>query len=201
MPIGEAVGAPGEWPLWGWSGFASFTDGLSNTAMFSEKLVGNGPNAPVARGNPASSRGLRLGWSPLANNLDQGPAGGPIPHRAFVQQCHDDPRHRDVEGDRVARGQRPLLDRWKPWVVPDLVLLQPFHAAQHGPVCGHQRCQHRGPGARSWTRFLPRAITRAESTWRWPMDLSGSSKTPSINKRGGPWAVATDSEIISSDSY
>ncbi len=66
-------------------GFNSFTDGLSNTAMFSEKLVGNGPIAPVARTHPSAKRGY--GWVVQQDNLlDQGIAGVALAEN-FVRLC------------------------------------------------------------------------------------------------------------------
>jgi prepilin-type N-terminal cleavage/methylation domain-containing protein/prepilin-type processing-associated H-X9-DG protein len=69
----------------GTTSFATIRDGLSQTAFLSEKLIGAGPNAPVPRSHPEAKRGY--GWPlPLANILDQGPAGGAAA-TAFVAAC------------------------------------------------------------------------------------------------------------------
>ncbi len=89
------VGAP-ENSNCGTFGFQAFTDGTSNTALFSEKLVGNGPNAPVPRSHPNAKRGY--GWDVgLANNLDQGAAGGESA-MAFVNAC------KAVPGSALSKG-------------------------------------------------------------------------------------------------
>ncbi|GAC1450036.1 MAG: DUF1559 domain-containing protein [Isosphaeraceae bacterium] len=76
-------------------GFEAFTDGTSNTAMFSEKLLGSGPNAPVARSSNLAYRGY--GWTVgLANDLDQ-PNGGAAA-LAFVQAC------KSVPGTAMSKG-------------------------------------------------------------------------------------------------
>jgi prepilin-type N-terminal cleavage/methylation domain-containing protein/prepilin-type processing-associated H-X9-DG protein len=77
-------------------GFAAFTDGTSNTAMFSEKLVGSGPIAPVPRNHPMAKRGY--GWVIQQDNLlDQGPAGGATA-TSFVQLC------KAVPGSAMSKG-------------------------------------------------------------------------------------------------
>ena len=76
--------------------FASFTDGLSNTVFVGEKLIGAGPNAPVRRDFKYAKRGY--GWAlPLANPLDQGPAGGATA-QAFVSACQS------VPGSAMSKG-------------------------------------------------------------------------------------------------
>lgn len=76
--------------------FASFTDGLSNTVFVGEKLIGAGPNAPVRRDFNYAKRGY--GWAlPLANPLDQGPAGGATA-LAFVNAC------KSVPGSALSKG-------------------------------------------------------------------------------------------------
>ncbi|QEH34029.1 Type II secretion system protein G precursor [Aquisphaera giovannonii] len=66
-------------------GFASITDGLSNTAMVSEKLIGSGPASPVARNSADVKRGY--GWKvSVADPLDQGINGGTMA-LAFAQAC------------------------------------------------------------------------------------------------------------------
>ena len=77
-------------------GMFSITDGTSNTALVSEKLVGSGPNAPVRRDHPSAKRGY--GWAlGLANNLDQGSAGG-ASAMAFVNAC------KSVPGSAMSKG-------------------------------------------------------------------------------------------------
>jgi prepilin-type N-terminal cleavage/methylation domain-containing protein/prepilin-type processing-associated H-X9-DG protein len=95
--------ANGNTGLGGWENhkcgkidFASFTDGLSNTAMISEKLVGNGPIAPVRRDHPSAKRGY--GWVvPQDNILDQGVPGFATA-QSFVQLC------RAVPSDALSKG-------------------------------------------------------------------------------------------------
>jgi len=61
------------------------TDGLSNTAMFSETLLGSGPIGPIALS--ATQRKGNYEWLVPINNLwDQGPQGG-ITAQIFMQSC------------------------------------------------------------------------------------------------------------------
>ena len=56
--------------------------------------------------SPAATRSAKRGYGwvvPLANNLDQGPAGGPSA-QAFVQQCHGDPRPAMSKGTGLPAG-------------------------------------------------------------------------------------------------
>ncbi len=70
-------------------GLEGFTDGTSNTAMFSETLLGSGPASPVARA--ATTRtGTYLWLVPYANLWDQGPQGG-VTALLFVQACRSLP--------------------------------------------------------------------------------------------------------------
>jgi len=77
-------------------GIESVTDGTSNTAMFSEFLIGSGPSPPV-RLQDTSRRGTYEFPVPLANIQDQGGAGGPAA-LAFVQACESLP------GSTLAKG-------------------------------------------------------------------------------------------------
>jgi len=65
---------------------AAVTDGTSNTALFSESLIGSGPSAPI-RLDSTRRRGTYL-WDPGtgAGKFDQGGAGGG-PAAAFVAAC------------------------------------------------------------------------------------------------------------------
>ena len=83
-------------------GFQSITDGLSNTALVSEKLIGSGPNAPVSRNHPSAKRGY--GWTlSLPNALDQGSAGvGPA--LAFVNACNAVPGNAMSKGTGLPAG-------------------------------------------------------------------------------------------------
>ena len=66
-------------------GMESITDGSSNTALFSETLLGSGPLAPIALA--ATTRVSTYEWFvPLNNFPDQGPAGG-ITALQFMQAC------------------------------------------------------------------------------------------------------------------
>jgi prepilin-type N-terminal cleavage/methylation domain-containing protein/prepilin-type processing-associated H-X9-DG protein len=77
-------------------GMEAVTDGTSNTALFSEFLIGSGPSAPIALQN--TSRRGTYGWAlNLANTLDQGGAGGPAA-LAFVQACQA------VPGSALSKG-------------------------------------------------------------------------------------------------
>jgi prepilin-type N-terminal cleavage/methylation domain-containing protein/prepilin-type processing-associated H-X9-DG protein len=66
-------------------GIEAITDGSSNTAMFSETLIGSGPIAPIALA--ATQRKGTYEWLVPINNIwDQGPAGG-ITALLFMQAC------------------------------------------------------------------------------------------------------------------
>jgi prepilin-type processing-associated H-X9-DG protein len=64
---------------------ASVTDGTSNTALFSESLLGSGPAAPI-RLDATKRRGTYLFPTGLANPLDQGAAGA-ASAVAFFNAC------------------------------------------------------------------------------------------------------------------
>jgi len=77
----------------------SITDGLSNTAMFSETLIGSGPFGPIALA--ATSRKGTYEWLVPINNLwDQGPQGG-ITAQIFMQSC------KALPGDYLSVGVLP----------------------------------------------------------------------------------------------
>jgi prepilin-type N-terminal cleavage/methylation domain-containing protein/prepilin-type processing-associated H-X9-DG protein len=66
-------------------GIEGITDGSSNTALFSETLLGSGPPAPIAIS--ATNRTGTYEWLvPLNNFWDQGPQGG-VSALLFVQAC------------------------------------------------------------------------------------------------------------------
>jgi prepilin-type N-terminal cleavage/methylation domain-containing protein/prepilin-type processing-associated H-X9-DG protein len=66
-------------------GIESITDGTSNTAMYSETLLGSGPASPIALS--ATTRIGTYQWLvPLTNIWDQGPQGG-ISALLFMQAC------------------------------------------------------------------------------------------------------------------
>jgi prepilin-type N-terminal cleavage/methylation domain-containing protein len=63
----------------------SITDGLSNTAMFSETHLGSGPSGPIPLA--ATNRVGTYEWLVPINNIwDQGPAGG-VTALLFMQAC------------------------------------------------------------------------------------------------------------------
>ena len=124
-------------------GFASFTDGSSNTAMFSEKLVGTGPAGAVPRNHPFAKRGYGWALNGLTVNVDTGNAAEAL---AFAQGCQGHPRQPDVEGERAAAGQRPQLGRRQRERLPDLVRVQPLLGPQHRPVRRLERPEQRGLG-------------------------------------------------------
>jgi prepilin-type processing-associated H-X9-DG protein len=66
-------------------GMEAITDGSSNTALFSETLIGSGPFAPIAIS--ATQRRTTYMWLVPINNIwDQGPQGG-ITAQLFMQAC------------------------------------------------------------------------------------------------------------------
>jgi len=66
-------------------GTEGITDGSSNTALFSETLLGSGPSAPIAWA--ATTRVSTYEWLvPLNNFWDQGPQGG-VSALLFMQAC------------------------------------------------------------------------------------------------------------------
>jgi len=66
-------------------GFESVTDGTSNTAMFSESLIGSGPSAPVLRQNTTRT-GTYLWMVQISLTPDQGVAGLALAQQ-FFQAC------------------------------------------------------------------------------------------------------------------
>jgi prepilin-type N-terminal cleavage/methylation domain-containing protein/prepilin-type processing-associated H-X9-DG protein len=66
-------------------GLESVTDGSSNTAMYSETLMGSGPVSPVALSS-TTRQGTYQWLVPYNNIWDQGPAGG-FSAQLFVQAC------------------------------------------------------------------------------------------------------------------
>jgi len=64
---------------------AAVTDGMTNTCMFSETLIGTLPIGPIAL-SATTRRGTYQWQIPVANFWDQGPAGG-IQARIFYQTC------------------------------------------------------------------------------------------------------------------
>ncbi len=84
-------------------GFASFTDGTSNTVMFSEKLVGSGPKPPqVTRNHPSAKRGY--GWNvALAVPSDQGITGFATA-LSFVGACKSVPGNVAPKGTGLPPG-------------------------------------------------------------------------------------------------
>ena len=120
---------------------AGVTDGMTNTAMFSETLIGTLPVGPIALS--ATTRKGTYQWQiPVANFWDQGPNGG-IQARPLLPDVHGDPRHDALQGRRVA-GQRQHLDGRQRRLLPDVGLLQPLHAAQHPELRGQQQLLHDG---------------------------------------------------------
>ena len=66
-------------------GIEAITDGSSNTALYSETLMGSGPASPVALS--ATTRQGTYQWLVPFNNIwDQGPSGG-FSAQLFVQAC------------------------------------------------------------------------------------------------------------------
>ena len=59
-------------------GMEGITDGSSNTALFSETLLGSGPIGPISL-SATTRTGTYLWYVPIANYYDQGPAGGHRP--------------------------------------------------------------------------------------------------------------------------
>jgi prepilin-type N-terminal cleavage/methylation domain-containing protein/prepilin-type processing-associated H-X9-DG protein len=66
-------------------GIEAFTDGSSNTAMYSETLIGSGPPSPVAL-SATTRQGTYMWFVPLNNIWDQGPQGG-VSALLFMQAC------------------------------------------------------------------------------------------------------------------
>ncbi|QDV33846.1 DUF1559 family PulG-like putative transporter [Tautonia plasticadhaerens] len=70
-------------------GMARIRDGTSQTALFSEMLVGTGPPSPVPANHPLAKHGYAFKLS-LDSPVDQGGSGGPAA-TAFVQACRSIP--------------------------------------------------------------------------------------------------------------
>jgi prepilin-type N-terminal cleavage/methylation domain-containing protein/prepilin-type processing-associated H-X9-DG protein len=80
-------------------GIESVTDGSSNTAMFSETLLGSGPVGPIAL-SATNRTSTYLWFVPLPNIYDQGPSGGAAA-MLFMQAC------KGLPGLTLSVGQLP----------------------------------------------------------------------------------------------
>jgi prepilin-type N-terminal cleavage/methylation domain-containing protein/prepilin-type processing-associated H-X9-DG protein len=67
-------------------GFEGITDGSSNTALFSETLLGSGPTSPISLSAAGTRVSTYMWYLPLAVIPDQGPQGG-IQALQFMQAC------------------------------------------------------------------------------------------------------------------
>src|SRR5262245_55077879 len=80
--------------------FASFSDGTSNTVMFSEKLVGTGPAGAVPRNHPFAKRGY--GWViNMTVNVDTGNTAEAL---AFARACQAIPGPQLSKGGALPAG-------------------------------------------------------------------------------------------------
>ncbi len=80
----------GDWQNMGPIGLENVRDGSSNTALFSERLMGlNIPsNIKLLRGSPDAKRGV---FKATANGVSFHPANGQAAYLAFVQACNGIP--------------------------------------------------------------------------------------------------------------
>ena len=67
-------------------GIEAITDGSSNTAMFSETLLGSGPIGPISLVRHDPDRAPTCGTCRSPTIYDQGPAGG-VQAMLFMQAC------------------------------------------------------------------------------------------------------------------
>jgi prepilin-type N-terminal cleavage/methylation domain-containing protein/prepilin-type processing-associated H-X9-DG protein len=84
-------------------GMEGITDGSSNTAMFSETLIGSGPVGPIALA-AATPRASTYEWLvPLNNFWDLGPQGG-VSALLFMQAC------KGLQGAQLSVGLLPPVN-------------------------------------------------------------------------------------------
>ena len=143
------------------SGSKPITDGSSNTAMFSETLLGSGPISPIAL-SATSRHGTTYEFHvPLNNIWDQGPQGG-ITAMLFMQACKGLPGSLAV-GGHPAAGQR-----------------------QH--LAGRQRRLEPDAGTRTTTSCPPTARAAPPSTI--PTSIPGGIGGISLGTTsGGGWGI------------
>ena len=88
-------------------GFESISDGTSNTALFSEKLLGIAGNEVVYQGSPTSKRGIFLANYPGGYN--QGPTANPT---AAIAACQSIPASQGSAGSYLSGAHYSLSYPW-----------------------------------------------------------------------------------------
>ena len=166
-------------------GTESVTDGMTNTAMFSETLIGTAPAGPVALS--ATTRKGTYQWQlPFPNFWDQGPQGAcrrcSSTGRAWPCRAR---RCRRTSASRPSPGQRQHLAGRQRRQLPDVGFVQPLHAAQLRRAARPATTSTRPPTASSWTRCLRAATTPEGSISASPTGPSAGSRTASSIRSGG----------------
>ena len=183
-------------------GMEGITDGSSNTAMFSETLLGSGPIV-AGRHCPRRLGPVRTcGLSRIPNFWDQGPAGG-VQALLFMQACKALPGITPsvgilppVNGNIWLAGNPGsslMWDAYNHFMPPNSTACAASNDFNINPGGWWSASERRlaAAGARSWMPFLRVPIIPAASTLRSPTVRCGSSRTRSRTRRGGRLAPAT----------
>jgi prepilin-type processing-associated H-X9-DG protein len=177
-------------------GFSSFTDGLSNTAMFSEKLVGTGPTGAVPRTNPYAKRGY--GWViSIVVNVDTGNAAEAL---AVARACLA------VPGNQMSKGGALPAGNGLNWVAGNESGCLIWGAYNHSVPPNNVQCvASNDPNTEAWGS-LPDAIPPS-SNHPGGVNVAMSDGSVRFIKDSTSlqawWALGSRNrgEIISSDQY
>lgn len=180
------------------STISGVTDGTSNTAMFSETLMGTGPPPPIALNDPRSKRGYGYPVA-LANNLDQGPAGM-ASAAAFVAAC------KALPGTSMSKGTGNAPAQGNFWIVGNPGSCLIFSAYNHFMTPNSTHCIASNDGnTEAWgsvMNAMPPSSNHPGGVNVGMADGSVKFVKNTISNQTW-WAIGTRSsnEVVSADAY